>query len=623
MNYPRVCPALTFAFTSLITLLLLALMAPQLTFGQTACPAAGSGPAAPLDLRVDIADGATGELFVSWDPPSGAGPYTYNLCRAATQGPPPASLSNYSLVAYCSSASPSPKEYTTLTSGATLFCRDDNYFLGGSGSTLPLNTTYYYAVQACNTPTGGTQECGPYNVWQSQTNSYYFNTPIDCSTCTLANIPNMQGFYNASVNRKYYTAETPGKNPVPTTTVIPFALDQYPYPCIIGQTCAGSARDANQDYAYWNYNWPGLQKQDKVVVSLPGSGNLCNLADHLNTAQNLGFDVFCVNYDNDAEQNSICGPQGTGSSAGTQAQYCYWNISQAKLTYMAGPPNSPDPGNCTNPPSGNCGKDKSGNGHTGKTGMSYYLYSPYDAVIPRIVMMLYYLYCNADTATTQWEDYLVVTGTAQPCASGQTALILPNYAPNWSKIIMMGWSQGGVMSTFASYQYPVYRVINLDAPESAEAVNMGNGVYDLYPAAYYNPNGPINGNGSIYGLVSANDPRSCIKEELEGGTTVESIYADVWNAMGFTQASGNAEQDYDYYTGYPGTYSGYVFCNGTGLAGPYAPNPANQATSFTFPPTSHNFVSWAPVNPGGTGHNDPLYIWNENFWEYMLYIPPQ
>jgi hypothetical protein len=93
--------------------------------------------------------------------------------------------------------------------------------------------------------------------------------------------------------------------------------------------------------------------------------------------------------------------------------------------------------------------------------------------------------------------------------------------------------------------------------------------------------------------------------------------------MGFTQASGNAEQDYDYYTGYPGTYSGYVFCNGTGLAGPYAPNPANQATSFTFPPTSHNFVSWAPVNPGGTGHNDPLYIWNENFWEYMLYIPPQ
>jgi len=611
---------------------MLAVMASQPATGQTACPSAGSGPAAPLDLRVDIANGATGELFVTWNPPSGAGPYSYNLCRAATQGPPPASLSSYSLVAYCSSATSSPKEYSTLTSGARLICRDDNYFLGGSGSTLPLNTTYYYAVQACDTPKGGTQVCGPYNVWQNQTSSYYFNTPIDCSTCTLANIPNLQGFYNASVNRKYFAAETPGDNTVPTTTVIPWGttastqLDQYPYPCFIGKTCAGSASDVVQRYAYWNYNWPGLQKQDKVVVALPGSGSLCGRGDHLITAQNLGYDVFCVNYDNDDEQNDICAPQGTGSSAGTQVQYCYWNISQAKLNYMAGPPNSPDPGNCTNSPSGNCGKDKSGAAHTGKTGTSYYLYSQYDAIIPRITMMLYYLSCNADTATTQWEDYLVVTGTAQPCGNGQTTAILPNYAPDWSKIILIGWSQGGVMSTFASYQYPVYRVINLDAPESAEAVNMGNGVYDLYPAAYYNPNGPINGNGSIYGLVSANDPRYCIKQELVSGTD-ESVYADVWNAMGFTQASGNPEQDYDYYSGYPSSYpssySSYVFCNSSDLAGPYMPNPANEATSFSFPTGSHNIVSWAPVNPGGTGHNDPLYIWNENFWEYMLYVPPQ
>ena len=258
MNRSRVHPSVTFVVTSLLTVLMLAVMVSQPASGQTACPIAGSGPAAPLDLRVDIANGATGELFVTWDPPSGAGPYSYNLCRAATQGPPPASLSSYSLVAYCSSATSSPKEYTTLTSGARLICRDDNYFLGGSGSTLPLNTTYYYAVQACDTPKGSTQMCGPYNVWQTQTSSYYFNTPIDCSTCTLANIPNLQGFYNASVNRKYFAAETPGDNTVPTTTVIPWGttastqLDQYPYPCFIGKTCAGSASDVVQRYAYWN-----------------------------------------------------------------------------------------------------------------------------------------------------------------------------------------------------------------------------------------------------------------------------------------------------------------------------------------------------------------------------------
>ena len=603
-------------FASLFLLLAMTVVFPQLASAQCSD---GSGLAAPLHLRVDRADGATGELFVTWDPPDSKAPYTYNVCRSLSSG------SGYQSVSYCSdttAATQSNPQYSLTTTGGQLICRDDNGVLAGL-STSPLTTspptTYYYKVQTCAASPLGSN-CGPFTSVTSTSS----NIPVSCN-CTSTQIPNMQGVVN-SAHPHVYSFDTPSDNTVDLFDVIPSTLDPNPYPCKIENpnSCSGvghnecrnavsgSCDEVKQHYSYYNYKNASVGHQGKLVVSLPGSGSAgCGRGQLASTAQNLGFDILCVDYDNHSQQEGICN-QGNVSSPGSVAN-CFSAITQAKLNWQSMVVPAGDLYlliDCTSSNGANvqdCGQDSHGPGD-GKTGNYYYVNSVYDAVIPRLTMMLYYLYCHADTPQTQWESYLTVTGQQQPCANGQTAAILANYSPNWSKIVLSGFSQGGVMSTFASYENPVSRVVNLSAPPDADLVTSPTGDTQVAASFYTflnSGNGPINGISSIYGLVSANDYlRYCTRGDDKNGNVNQSIYTAVWNAMGFGQ-----EQDFNW--------------NGltqpcTSYGGPIPPPLPNQVSSLSCPASDHNFVNWGVVNHGGTGHDDTLYIWNEHFYEFML-----
>jgi len=603
-----------FVFASLLVLAL-TVVASQPASAQTACQDGTGAVGAPQNLRVDIADGTTGQLFVTWDPPTtGTAPFTYNVCRSTSQN------GTYSPVTYCSaggqaSSAAHPKYSSETPSGGGSICRDDNGILDALAAVpqlplpSPLNTTttYFYQVQAC-TGSGNTLACGPYNSVNSNpqiTNSFWSNTPTSCDCAPAGqgtiHMPSMQGTSTSVTRAGVITLATPQSNPVPTYLVISQTLDLTPYPC----TDPTSPCLTNEFYAYHNPA-SSLPFQHKLVVQLPGSGSLCDRGRLMWIGQNLGFDAICVNYDDHAEQENICAPS---SSLNTTALVgnCFTNISQAKLNWQQSLSGG---GNCTSASTATlatCGHDATKKGGVDTTG-AYYVASLYDSVVPRITTMLLWLCNNQDGNVygTQWEKYLVFTGGAN-CATGTVAN--NNVMPDWASLIMGGWSQGGDMATFAASENPVDRVVNLSAPPSAVAVEIGKtGNYDMTPASYLT--GFLNNTselGRIYGLVSANDTdHYCVPRDVGNGND-ESVYTSVWNVMGFTTANGDQEQDLN-------TNLGNSPCNALGLT----PSRPPHIGSLSCPATSHNFVNWAPVYKPGGGHNDPLEIWNENIYEFML-----
>jgi len=78
--------------------------------------------------------------------------------------------------------------------------------------------------------------------------------------------------------------------------------------------------------------------------------------------------------------------------------------------------------------------------------------------------------------------------------------------------------------------------------------------------------------------------------------------------MGFTTANHDAEYDLNY------NPANLVFCTTSPTS-----QPNSQSSFASGGGAPHNFVNWARANqPGNTGHNDPLYIWNEDIYEFML-----
>jgi hypothetical protein len=415
----------------------------------------------------------------------------------------------------------------------------------------------------------------------------------------------MQGFVQTS---GAIAMATPPGQPKATSMVLNGLDPDHPYP---------PTSDPNEYFAYYNHGTANqITSRRTLVVELPGSGSLCDRGRLMWVGQNLGFDAICVNYDNHTTQENICASSASLNTT-TLVANCFTNISQAKLNFM---------GPCIAAYVSTCGADTYA--MSGKMGGNYYVLNQYDSVFYRIATMLHYLWCNGfDTpnSNTYWEDYLldnnapITQGTPCPLATPYSTA----FTPNWSSIILGGWSQGGDMSTFAASEYPVNRVVNLSAPPSADAVKVGT-AYDMSPASYLA--GFLNNTSElrkIYGLVSVNDfTHYCLEEEIAGSIPYSaSVYASVWSAMGFTSANNDEEIDLNYNSGNPQP------CTATTAPptktieyiAPTNPFPFNTQPALSCSGTpSHNFVNWAPVNKPGGGHTDPLAIWNENIYEYML-----
>jgi trimeric autotransporter adhesin len=211
----------------------------------------------PTNFRVDISDGTTGQLFVSWDSMSGA--KYYNLERSTNP------TSGYTKVAACSGQANLKNLSTTTVMEA---CRDS--------SSLTVGTLYYYQVQACYS-----NGCSSYSTSAS-------NVPVS-SNCSSTQMPNMVG------------VET-----LPAVSLVSSAVDP-----------AVQFLPNNYEYAY--YASPGVPRRNLLLVNLPGSDEECPGAGALNnTAEKLGFDVICVNYSNLSEQIVMC--QGDPACFGNVSQ---------------------------------------------------------------------------------------------------------------------------------------------------------------------------------------------------------------------------------------------------------------------------------------------------------------
>ena len=189
---------------------------------------------------------------------------------------------------------------------------------------------------------------------------------------------------------------------------------------------------------------------------------------------------------------------------------------------------------------------------------------------------------------------------------------------------MSGWSQGATMSTFAAFENPLSRVVNLSGSAAAVNVSTGGGSYTMIPAYYfwgYNsgadpiPSGfayppvSITPSRDIYGLVSSNDHSIGVDQTIHytpPGGNPEGVFQAIWNAIGFDNPTNNdAELDLNCNVNSTDPYSS--FCYGQPLKALDC-----SATG------SHNFTNHALVNPGGDGHSDTLYMWNEDILEFML-----
>jgi hypothetical protein len=197
-------------------------------------------------------------------------------------------------------------------------------------------------------------------------------------------------------------------------------------------------------------------------------------------------------------------------------------------------------------------------GNDPTTGEPFYLSNPADAITQRISMMLQYLNNNGyNQHGTNWGSYL----------SGAT--------PRWEQLILFGHSQGGDMSVFAAYEHLVGRAINLSSPPQATRIN------GIEVGADYFSNPKVSDIRNIYGLVSVYDTR------YQTG-----IFAAVWQLLGFTPENDDAEVKLN--TSVPIGLN----CN--------SGNP------------SHNFSTSTPLPPGGNGHDEPLHLWYEDVYKFML-----
>jgi concanavalin A-like lectin/glucanase superfamily protein/Big-like domain-containing protein/ASPM-SPD-2-Hydin domain-containing protein len=210
----------------------------------------------PTNFRVDISDGTTGQLFVSWDSMSGA--KYYNLERSTNP------TSGYTKVAACSGQANLKTLNTTTVMEA---CRDGS---------LTAGTHYYYQVQACYS-----NGCSSYSTPAS-------NVPVS-SNCTAAQMPSMVG------------VET-----LPAVSLVSSVVDP-----------AVEFLPNNYEYAY--YASPAVPRRNLLLINLPGSDEQCPGAGAFNnTAEKLGFDVICVNYSNLSEQIVMC--QGDPACFGNVSQ---------------------------------------------------------------------------------------------------------------------------------------------------------------------------------------------------------------------------------------------------------------------------------------------------------------
>jgi hypothetical protein len=490
----------------------LALLALVVTIHQIA---SAQALATPAQLRVDISDGNSNQLFVSWKTVTGAD--HYNLQRS-TQN------SGWSTVTTCLSHG------STNTPFEVEVCRDSNVQV-----TNPP-TYYNYQVAACDHS----------NVCSAYTSPVPPNAPINCN-CTQGSessqIPPMVSGGNNMIAPQRIALTT--SNVTPDALYMP-AADEYA--------------------AYHNPNY-GIPLQNKLVIQLPGSGSTCSYSHFMYTAQNLGFDTICVNYSNNTQQETIC--QGDPQ--------CFYSITQAKFD-ATGP--------CIHPEVtfGHCGYDPA-------------LQGPYfcffvDSVSHRVITMLQYLSnpANGYTAGANWAQYLTSGGTV----------------PNWSKIIVGGFSQGGDMATYIAglentNGTPILRAINLSAPPQATLVQIDNVNTQMTAASYFAGPPPWFSSTtirSVFGLVSANDDHY---KSAKGTINPTSVFQAVWTAMGFTAAYNDAEWDLNC------THSMNIQCHVQTL----------QGLNCLGTP-SNNLVNFAAVKQGGDGHDDTLEIWNQDLYEFML-----
>jgi hypothetical protein len=502
----------------------------------------GQAPSVPTNLRVDIADGNTGQLMITWTQSAvtqtNPAPNNYILQRSISPS------SGYSTVTNCSGLANFSNTATPFSSagGTTYMCRDNN---GGLG--LIPATTYYYQLQSCI----GSSPC-------SNPTAIVSGTPISCNCTqgsTAAQIPPMIYSTVVSGQTVWQNLVPPALGRVATSVVDPLAT--YAVTDANGNPISELYAPANPGPV----GWP-IPAQNKLFVDLPGSGGTCSDSTAIYTAQNLGFDAICVNYSNHTEQDTVCnGDPG-----------CYGMISRAKF-------DGGGPCGISNSDAVDCGEDP----YPGPNAAPYYN-GVHDAVYSRILTLLEYLTGNSGTSLCNtsgyWGRYLVAqyqTETGSYCAL------------NWSQMILGGWSQGGDMATYtagfeAQNGTPIARAINWSAPPQATQVN---GTWEA--AAYLSGWFPGTTIRSIFGLVSANDFRYS-----PPGTP--GTFQTVWAAMGFTPG--------------PPNYDGELDLNVSGNL---------QGLNCNVGTPSNNFVNFAPANPySGDGHNDTLYLWNQDIYEFML-----
>jgi pimeloyl-ACP methyl ester carboxylesterase len=184
--------------------------------------------------------------------------------------------------------------------------------------------------------------------------------------------------------------------------------------------------------------------------------------------------------------------------------------------------------------------------------------NPADALTQRIAMMLQYLNNNGFNANgTVWGNYL--NGTA----------------PDWTRIILAGWSQGGSLATYAGYKLPIVRAINLSAPPLATFVGGAMRAADFFSVP------PVTNIRNFYGLVHTGDQ-----------LYQQGRFQAVWDAAGFTAANNDGE----------------VLLN--------TASPMGLNCNAGIP--SHNFSTSAPSLSDSKPHEDTNMLWNEDVLKYML-----
>jgi hypothetical protein len=350
------------------------------------------------------------------------------------------------------------------------------------------------------------------------TTYYYRVQACNASTCSAFTAVNS----NVPVSSDCTTAQMPDLS----------GMKELPQVQLQSSTVDPAVTFLPNDPEFAGYPSVGTVRKDKLVVFLSGSGGACGgvgVIGHIGVR--LGFDAMCINYSNVATAINIC----KGDTA------CFANVFQAKL-------DATGPCSIANGP--HCGIDPT-------TGQPYVNSNPADAITQRITKMLEYLDANGFNANgTVWSSYL------------------KNGAPDWSRIILSGWSQGGSLATYTAYHLPIARAINVSAPPLATLVG------GVMTAADFFSDPPATNIRNIYGLVHTRDQ-----------LYTSGRFRAVWNAAGMTDVNNDGEVQLNTST------------------------PVGLNCNVGIP--SHNFSTSAADGPYGP-HDDANELWNEDVMKYML-----